>query len=140
MNPTMLCVQRRYVDVHAGTRLDHVDHNQADDQRQGRDDFEVQQGIATGLADRLHALHPGDAADHGTEDDRGDDHLDQLDEAVAEWLELDRELRIEVADQNTDDDRDDHLEIQRFVQWLTSRHCKFLKCIAWHSFRSVRDT
>ncbi|RMS80623.1 C4-dicarboxylate transport protein [Pseudomonas savastanoi] len=64
------CVERADVDVHAGTRLNHVDHDQTDQQSDGRNDLEVQQRITAGLADRLHVLHAGDAADDGTEDDR----------------------------------------------------------------------
>ena len=117
-------IQGRDVDVHAGARLHHVDHDQANQQGDGGNDFEVQQRVAAGLADRLHALHASDAADHGTEDDRGDDHFDQLDKAVTQWLEGHAGLRVEVAEQDTDNDCDDHLEIQGFVDWLTSRHCK----------------
>ena len=50
------------------------------------DDLEVEQRQAAGLADLLHVLHAGDADHDGAEDDRRDDHLDQLDEAVAERL------------------------------------------------------
>ncbi|MNF83492.1 hypothetical protein D3C84_658170 [compost metagenome] len=98
-------VQGADVDVHAGARLDHVDHDQADDQGNGRDDFEIEQRVATGLAHRLHALHASDAADHGAEDDRGNDHLDQFDEAVTQRFQGNAGLRVEVAQQDTDGDR-----------------------------------
>ncbi len=79
-------IKRADVDVHAGTRLDHVDHDQTDQQGDGRNDLEVQQRITTGLADRLHVLHAGDTADDRTEDDRRDNHLDQFDEPVTQRL------------------------------------------------------
>ncbi|EJT84000.1 hypothetical protein PPS11_27416 [Pseudomonas putida S11] len=115
-------VQGADIDVHASARLDHVDNDEADDQGDRGDDFEVQQRVAASLADRLHALHAGDAADHGAEDDRGDDHLDQFDEAVPQGFEGDARLRIVVAEQDTDGDGDQHLDIQGFVQRLTCRH------------------
>ena len=94
--------------MHAGTGLDHVDHDQADDQGDGGNDLEVQQRIATGLADRLHALHASDAADDGAEDDRGDDHLDQFDEPVAQGFEGYAGFRVVVTEQDTDGDGDQH--------------------------------
>ncbi|MNV22301.1 hypothetical protein D3C71_1132680 [compost metagenome] len=117
-------IQGRYVDVHADTRLHDVDHDQADQQGKGGHDFEVQQRIAAGLADRFHVLHAGDTTDDGTEDDRRDDHFDQFDEPVTQRFEGYTGLRVEVTEQNADSDGNDHLEIQGFVQWLTSRHCK----------------
>ncbi|MNE22144.1 hypothetical protein D3C80_1153340 [compost metagenome] len=133
-------IERGDIDVHTSTRLDHVDHDQADDQGDGRDNFEVQQRITAGLADRLHVLHASDATDHGTEDDRGDDHFDQLDEPVTQRLERHAGLGIIMAKQNTDGNRDDYLEIQGFVQWLTSRHGIFLKCIGGHQCPDAVDT
>ncbi|MNC39186.1 hypothetical protein D3C75_878290 [compost metagenome] len=108
--------------MHASARLDHVDDDEADDQGDGGDDFKVQQRVAAGLADRLHALHAGDAADHGAEDDRGDDHLDQFDEAVTQGFEGNARFRVVVAEQDADGDGDQHLDIQGFVQRLTCRH------------------
>src|SRR5471032_1841917 len=75
-------IQRCRVDMHASTRLHNVDHHDADQQGDGRHNFEVQQRITTGLADRLHAFHARDTADDGAEDDGRDDHLDQFDEPV----------------------------------------------------------
>src|SRR5471030_1580730 len=114
-------IQRAHVDVHAGARLDDVDHHQTDQQCNGRNDFEVEQRVTAGLADRFHALHARDTADDGAEDDRRDDHFDQFDEPVTQWLEGHTGLRVEVTDQDADGDGNDHLEIQGFVQWLTSR-------------------
>ena len=44
--------------------------DQADDERERRDDLEVEQRLAADAADLLHVLHAGDAGDDGTEDDR----------------------------------------------------------------------
>jgi hypothetical protein len=61
-------------------------------------------------------LHAGDADDDRAEDDRGDDHLDQLDEAIAQRLHRRAGLRVEMPQQHTDDDGRDHLGIERFVK------------------------
>jgi hypothetical protein len=81
-----LGVQRGGVDVHARAGLQHVHQHQADHQRNAADHLEVQQRQAAGLADLLHVFHAGDAHHHRAEDDGRDDHLDQLDEAVAQRL------------------------------------------------------
>ncbi|MNY21175.1 hypothetical protein D3C86_1547040 [compost metagenome] len=118
-------IQGGRIDMHADARLDQVDDHQADDQGHGGDDLEIQQGDAAGLAHRLHVLHAGDAADHGTEDDRRDGHLDQLDEAITQRLHRRAGFRIEVAQRNADGDGDQHLDVQALVQRLT-RHAVFL--------------
>ena len=113
-----LGVERRRVDVHPAPGCTTLTIDEADDQRERADDLEVEQRVAAGLADLLHVLHAGDADDDRAEDDRRDDHLDQLDEAVAERLHRRAGLGKEVAEQNADDDRDDHLEVERLVERL----------------------
>jgi hypothetical protein len=49
---------------------------------------------------------------HRAEDDRRDDHLDQLDEAVAERLHRRAGLRIKRAQQHAQHNGDDDLEIE----------------------------
>src|SRR5690606_11618822 len=122
-------IKRGDVDVHAGARLNNVDHDQTDQQGDSRNDFEVQQRVAASLADRLHVLHTSDTADHSAEDDWGNDHFDQFDEPVAQRLEGLAGIRIEVTDQNADHDCYDHLEVQGFIQGLTSRHVEVLKSV-----------
>ena len=117
-------IQGRHVNMHASARLNHVNHDQADQQRDSRHDFEVEQGITAGLADRFHALHAGNTADHRTENNGRDDHLDQFDKAITQRFESNTGFRVVMAQQDTDSDRYDYLHIQGFVQWLTSRHCK----------------
>ncbi len=128
------------VDVHANTGFDDVDHDQTNHQGDRRDDFEVEQRVTTRLADRLHALHTGDTAHYRAEDDGGDDHFDQLDKAVTQWLQRLGCVRVEVAEKDTQSDRDDHLEIQRFVERRTGSHSRFLKRVARHPCRDAHDT
>src|SRR5262249_23666608 len=67
-------------------RLDHADDDEADDEGGGGDDFEINECAEPDTPDILHRAHVGDADDHGGENDRRDQHLHQLDEAVAERL------------------------------------------------------
>ena len=70
--------------VEAAARLQDVDDDQTDDQRERRDDLEVDQRPDADAADLLHLAHVRDADDDRGEHDRRDQHLDELDEAVAE--------------------------------------------------------
>ena len=85
--------------LHARARLDDIGDDQADDQRQGREEQEIGERLAGDAADRRQVAHAGDAGDDGQEDHRRDDHLDQLDEAVAERLQRLADGRPEMADQ-----------------------------------------
>ncbi len=97
--------------------LDQVADDQADDQREGRDDLEIDQRLDADAADLLGILDMRNARDHRAEDDRRDHHLDQLDEAVAERLDpvIGREVRQLPADEDADHDRDQHLNVEYFV-------------------------
>ena len=107
-----LGVQRAGIDVHAGARLHQVDDHQTDNQRDGADDFKIQQRDGAGAPHRLHAFHAGDAGHHGAEDHRCDDHLDQFDEAIAQRFHLGAEVRVEMAKQDTQRDRRQYLKIE----------------------------
>jgi hypothetical protein len=107
-----LGIERRRIDIHAGTRLPYVDDDQTNDQGDGADDLEIENRQSAGLSDLLHVLHAGDADDDGAEDDGRDDHLDQLDETVAERLHRRPGFRVEMAKQHADDDGDDDLEVK----------------------------
>ena len=118
-----LGVERARVDIHAAAGRPDVDHDQADDQGDGAHHLEIQHGVTTGLADLLHVFHAGNADDDGAEDDRGDDHLDQLDEGIAKRLHGCAGFGIEMPQSNADGNGHQHLEIQtleyRFFRHLT---------------------
>ncbi|MNR17829.1 hypothetical protein D3C85_1345160 [compost metagenome] len=111
-----LGIQRGRIDVEAHARLEHVRGHQADQQREGRDDLEIQQGDAAHPAHLLHVAHAGDAGHHGTEDDRADDHLDQLDEGVAQRLHLHACVGPDMAQQDAHGNREQHLHVQDLVE------------------------
>jgi hypothetical protein len=55
------------------------------------------------------------------EDDWSDEHLDQLDERVAERLHLRANLRIEVPKDDAYQNGRQHLRIKALVKWLAVR-------------------
>ena len=76
------------VEVQARAGLDDVADDQADRQRDGRHRQEVAERQPADLADLGGLPHRADAEHDRAEDDRADHHLDQVDEAGAERLEL----------------------------------------------------
>ena len=113
-----LGVQVGGIGVETGTRFENIGNQQADGQREGGDHFEVQQRLAAHAADLLDVLHARDAGDHGTEDHGGDDHLDQLDEAVAQRFHVDGVRRVEHPQQHAGHDGEQHLHVQDFIEWF----------------------
>jgi hypothetical protein len=92
-NPLIAVASRgRRIDVHADARLEDEGEQQAERQRDGGHDLEVDQRLDADAADALQVAGAGDAVHHDAEHQHRDDHLDQLDEAVAQRLELDAEL------------------------------------------------
>jgi len=92
--------------------LQQVDHAQADDQRQGAHHLEIDERDGPRLADCLHALHAGDPRHHGTENNGGNDHLDQFHETIAEGFHIGAQARIEVPQQYSDGDGQYHLKVE----------------------------
>ena len=105
-------VVRRARHVQALTRVDEVADDQADRQREGRHDHEVQQRQSADLADGRGLRDRADADHDRAEDDRRDHHLDEGDEALADRLERDADLRPDQADRRAEHDRDDHRDVQ----------------------------
>ena len=76
-------------------------------------DLEIEQREAARLADLLHVFHAGDAEHDRAEDDRRDQHLDELDEAIAERLHGRAGLGIEMPERDARGDGDEHLDVKR---------------------------
>ena len=86
--------------------------NEPHDQRDRADDLEIEEGEAPGLADLLHVLHTGDADYHRAENDRCDHHFDQLNKAIAERLHRLARAGQKPIEQDSDNDRSDHLHVE----------------------------
>ena len=122
-----------------------VADDQADDEREGRDDLEVDERLEADPAHLLGVLDMGDARDDGAEDDRRDDHLDELDEAVAHRLDpvALRVLGREPPEEHAENDGDQHLDVEQFVPRLfgSGQPDAGSRCYARHGFllRRVLD-
>jgi len=106
-----LGIERGRVGVDAGAGLHPVDHEQADDERDGGDDLEIDQCLYPHPADLFHVAQAGDPHDDGREDDRADQHLDELDERVAQRLQLLAQRGVLPAEQHAGDDGQEDLDI-----------------------------
>jgi hypothetical protein len=96
-------VERMHVDVHAVAGPPDIDDEEADEQRDRGHDFEVDQRFQGDAADLLHLADAGDAVHHRAEDNRRNQHPDELDEAVAERMQVLADLREEYSDQDAKD-------------------------------------
>jgi len=106
--------------VHASPGLIEIDDNQADGQGEQGHGPEIDHTFDADPADLAHVAHLGNARDHGTEDDRRDDHLDHADKGNAERLHLIGEgfgCRDEPED-DTRDNAENDPEIERLVNGL----------------------
>ena len=109
-------VERRGIDVHPASRLHDVHDHEAYDEREGGDDFEVNERQHAGPAHRPHVAHPGDARHHRAEDDGANDHAHELDEPVAERPHRRARIWKKVADQHADGGGDEDLSVESCEQ------------------------
>ena len=93
-------------------------HNQPDDQCQRTHDFKIEQRLNTDAAYLVQLPHAGNASYHGAEDDRRNDHFNQLDKTVTERLHRNTGFRVEMAEQNADGDGGQNLEIQMLIAFF----------------------
>ncbi len=120
-------IQRRRIDIEPSARMHDIGDDQPDDQRQGGESEKVSKGLRRHPPNRAQLLHARDAGDDGEEDDRRNDHLHQLDEGIAKRLERYSRLREEVADENADGNRRQHLYVKLLVK--RQRRDGFARCI-----------
>ena len=110
--------QRGGIDVQAGTGLDEVADDQPEDQGEESGAGEVEERFDPDPSDRLDVAHGRDARDDHQENQRGDDHLDELNESIAQWPEGGPNGRPKMTDEYTCDDGDQDLKKERLVQPL----------------------
>ena len=111
-----LRIQGGRIDVHAAAGLHHVDDDKPNNQRDSTDDFKIEQRDRTGTSDGLHAFHPGNPRHDGAEDNRCNNHFNQLNEGVAEGFHLRAQFRVKMAQQNTDRNGRQNLKIEAFEE------------------------
>lgn len=92
--------------------VDDVPDAEADRQGEGRHGEEVRQGDAAGLAHGCRSSDRPDAQDDRAEDDRSDHHPDEVDEHRAQRFKPGTEAREGQPDEDAEEDRDDHGDVQ----------------------------
>ena len=104
----------------AGARFEQIADKQADRQREGRDDLEIDQRLDPDAPNLARIFDMGHARHHRAEDDGRDHHFDQLDEAVAQRLHpgLGGEVGSQPAKQRAQRNGDKHLDIEVMMQGL----------------------
>ena len=113
-------------------RREQESQHEADGERDGGHDFEIDQRFETDPADFLQIAGAGDAVHHNAEHDRCDDHLDELEEGVAEDLERNREIRRRDAENNAENKRYQDLDEQRAVERSASAERRHGDCGSGH--------
>jgi hypothetical protein len=111
-----LRVKQRRICVDAVPGLNDERDSKADDQRQRRYHFEVNNGTDSDAAHILHALHLVDATHDRHEDNRSDHHPDQFYETVGEGFHRLGKARVQIADENADRHRDQNMNPQLAIQ------------------------
>jgi hypothetical protein len=111
-----LAVERRDRDVEPGARTHELADEQADHQGAGGDHLEVDDRFHADATQLAQVAHPGDADDHGGEDDRRDQHLHQLDEPFAQRAQRHAHARPQMAEQGADRHGDQNLDVQAAKQ------------------------
>jgi hypothetical protein len=107
-----LGVERRRVDVHAVAGREYKRENKADHERNRCHDLEIDQRLDPDPPNLLEVAGAGNAVHHDTEHDRGDDHGDQFEKAVAQNLEAGREIGPQHADHDAEQQRHQDLDEQ----------------------------
>ncbi|MNV41598.1 hypothetical protein D3C71_1332390 [compost metagenome] len=103
-----LGVERLRVHIHAHTGFKPERERQAQHQRDGGDHLEVDQRLDAHAAHTLQVARARDAVNHHTKDDERDQHLDELDETIAQRLELHGRVGPEQPDGHASNQGQDH--------------------------------
>ena len=87
------------VHIHPAARMPQVHGDEANDERDGGENFEIYDCFQRHASDPRNIGHARNAMHYRAENNRSDQHADELDECVAEWLHFDAEARIEFPEQ-----------------------------------------
>jgi len=111
--------------IDAGSWLNSFYDDPSNHQRQRSHHLEVNECLEANAAHALEVAHAGDTRYDGSEDDRRHNHPDELDEGVAERLQLNPEIRKEIPEACPKDDRQQDLKVEvaenGFVQHGSAR-------------------
>ena len=110
--------QRVRVDVHAAPGAEDVDHGEADDQREGRHDLEVDQRLDGDATDGPCLAHGRDAMHDRAEDDEPDHHGDEAHEELSQCVHDLGRARHEPAEDRANDHANENLQRGVLVERL----------------------
>src|SRR4051794_26653416 len=99
-------LRARSDELHADAGLDEVNDREADEERDGRDDLEVDERLRAHAADLLEVAAARDAYDERREDERRDDGLDHVQEDVAKEKYRVAPVGLDVSEQAAHDEPD----------------------------------
>ena len=105
-------IERGRIHIEAAAGMNDVAHDQADEQRNGRNNFKIEQSLAADAPHFFQILHARDAGHHGAEDENGDDHGDHADEGVAQRLHGDGSRGAHIPQDQRERHGDQHLHPQ----------------------------
>jgi hypothetical protein len=108
-------IKRFWINVEPGARLQNVDDDEPDKKRKRGDDFKIEKSLDPDPPKLLQVAHGGDTVHDRAEDYRRNDHLDQIDESIAERFQAFTETRVQVANYDPDKDGDDNLDVENSV-------------------------
>ncbi len=100
---------------HAHAGLGEVDHGQTDEKCGRGCDLEVDDRLQPHSTDFFQVPRARDPRDNGRENQWGDDCLDQVEEDIAEEIDLVSPIGPEPADETADDETDQDLDGQRWT-------------------------
>ena len=108
-------IKRFGIDVEPGARLQNVDDDEPDKKRERGDDFKIEKSLDPDPPEFFEIAHGGDTVDDRAEDDRRNDHLDQINESITERFQVFTEIRVQVADYDSDKDGHEDLDVENSV-------------------------
>ena len=108
-------IERSGIDVETRARLNDIGDDKTDDQREGREEQEIGKSLPGDAAYCRHVLHSGDAGRHRYENNRGNDHFDEIDESIAQGFERGADFGKEVSRKGADQDGREHLRVKALV-------------------------
>src|SRR6516162_636937 len=118
VNSGCLGIERRGIDGKPSARMNDNSNGDSYDQRERRNALEINQRFDANLANFLEIGHSCDALDEDTENHRRDHHANESDEDVAKRPEGDAGFRRGAANENTNEDGDEDLNIKDGVPRL----------------------
>ena len=96
--------------------MNEVAYDEADEQCERGDHFEVEQRLATDAANLFHVLHAGNAGDHRAKNDQRNDHGDEANETISKRLHGNGVGGTQIAERYRENNGDEYLHPEICVE------------------------